>query len=688
MRPPFNASLRLGLLTLVTGLILSPGLRGQTLFLNGAEDLGNGWHSLPWFGTVYVDDAVSPWVYDTYLGWLYVADGVADDFWIYSPHTQSWFYTHANLYPYAYDERNGWMYFQLGGASTWYYLYDTKDWVMLTVPPLPGPYDKTVAIARFLDQTTLGVNEPTLAAAASGSIEDWMETQFNLPIVDLEPRARQFVEDFGDDIGTEQLFHAALWNNIMSGEDLLRQRVVLALSEIIVVSNVPGTLAQRPAGMANWYDMLQRHAFGNFRDLLYDVTTHPVMGFYLSHAGNRKANEALNLFPDENYAREVMQLFSIGLYELNLDGSRKVDAEGNDIPTYTNKEITEFARVFTGMIYDWRQVPDLADVEYYEGLFDNLRDWNVYIMTSPMVMVEEEHDTGEKELLNGTILPAGQSGLQDLSDAVDNLFNHPNVGPFIGRLLIQRLVKSNPSPGYISRVAAAFNDNGSGVRGDMRAVLEAIYYDHEARNLYHLNDPTQGKMREPWMRWVKLLRAFDARDHYGMYMRGDEWITNTFDQRPFASPSVFNFFLPDHSPNGAISDRGLVAPEFQIVNSQTIPGFINTMEFTLWQGWSNDEVDENPVDDEGNPLNPAQIYMWHNPWRFNGPEGLLETAADAGTLVDRLDLLLTNGTLSEASRQMIVDAIEPYGIWDEDYGIRLWLAVYYLLLSPEFTISR
>lgn len=662
---------------------------GQSLFLQDAPRDENGWYRVSWFGHVYTEPELEPWHYDTNLGWIYVVPGPGEDFWMYADATQSWLYTRADLYPYAYDASNGWLFLNLGGGDTWFYAYDTLDWIHLAVPPMNRPFDKRVSMARFLDQATLGVSMPELEAFCETDVESWIEEQFAMPFAPLAPRVETLRDRFGGDEGLDILFHSAWWGNVMAGDDLLRQRVVLALSEIIVVSDLPSEISLRPEGMASWYDMLQEHAFGNFRDLLYAVTLHPVMGYYLSHAGNRPPDTELNRFPDENYAREIMQLFTIGLYELNPDGTRRLDGAGNPIPTYTNAEITEFARVFTGLIYDWTPLLDeFPALGENDELFDILIQHEFINFEEPMVMVEREHDPEEKRLLYGEVLPEGQSGLEDINAALDNLFHHPNVGPFIGRLLIQRLVKSNPSPGYVERVAEAFNDNGEGVRGDMQAVIRAILVDQEARNLYHMEDPAQGKMREPFFRFIKLLRAMDATDYYGEYLMADGWIGSRLGQRPFSSPSVFNFFLPDHQPIGPIADAGLVAPEFQITNAQTIPDTINFFSGVLWRGLSpREDFEPDLVNEEGEPIPEFQRLHWENPWFFDtsGLEPLLE---DPAALVDHLDLLLANGSLSERTREIVIEAIEPLGAGDGDYGSRAMLAMHLILLSPEFTITK
>ena len=311
--------------------------------------------------------------------------------------------------------------------------------------------------------------------------------------------------------------------------------------------------------MANYYDLMVRHAFGNYRDLLYDVATHPVMGIYLSHLGNRKADSAKKIYPDENFAREIMQLFTLGLWRLNSDGTRQRDANGEFLATYNNSDITELARVFTGL-----SLGNNSNFDLYP------RDF-----TRPMKMWDAEHDCNAKTLLSGLQLPArlasagnlGLAGLADVNAAVSNLFVHPNVGPFIGRQLIQRLVTSNPSTRYVARVAAAFADNGVGVRGDMKAIVRAILLDAEARDPDRMLQSTWGKLREPLLRVVNYARAFNAASIEGYYPISQFTLDHLQD--PMSPPSVFNFFLPTHSPPGPLTQLGLVAPEFQIINAST-----------------------------------------------------------------------------------------------------------------------
>ena len=431
------------------------------------------------------------------------------------------------------------------------------------------------AAARFLIQAAFGpdgvklgeTNIPqNVAEVMQFGFAGWIDDQFARPVCKLEPFVN-YASSAGILNGDNIKKQTAWWNRAMGVTkirpddantvlpDYLRQRIGFALSQLFVVSDRPETLAVQPGGLANYYDMLLNDAFGNFRTLLFDVTLHPVMGVYLSHLLNKKA--ANNIFPDENYAREVMQLFSIGLWKLNQDGSRQFDGQGQPIPTYNNSNITEFARVFTGLGYAGNASYSL----YPQNFLAPMKLWDTY------------HDCNAKTLLNGVTLPVrtpsnpdvGTATLADINGAIDCLFNHPNVGPFVGRQLIERLITSNPSPGYISRVAAAFADNGQGVRGDMKAVIKAILLDTEARDPAKMSDPTFGKLREPFLRCVNLAHAFNASAQSGFYALDTFYMDHV--EEPMRSPSVFNFYQPGYSPPGMLNVAGLFAPEFQIINA-------------------------------------------------------------------------------------------------------------------------
>lgn len=549
-----------------------------------------------------------------------------------------------------------------------------------------GPSAK--AAARFLVQAAFGPDQDSAGDAdeipenvetvMAEGFENWLDAQFAIPPQYHEP----FVA-MADTI--PEMYHdpksVAWWNRALGTDalypggpqaqyDPVRQRVAYSFSQIFVVSDRPEMLAVEFRGMANYHDMLVGNSLENYRDLLFDVATHPVMGFYLSHVKNKKGDPATNTFPDENFAREVMQLFSIGLWELNADGTRKTDPmTGKHIPTYTNADITQFARVFTGLSYG-----PLSETNF--NVYPNPPKWLV-----PMRGHDAHHDLAPKFLLNGAELPArtasnpdtGTATMLDVNAAIDNLFNHPNVGPFIGRQLIQRLVTSNPSPAYIGRVSAAFADNGSGVRGDMKAFIRAILMDPEARDGAKLADPHWGKPREPFLRCVNYGRAFNARSSGVDFYQVSQF---NFDQQqqPYNSPSVFNFYLPNYLPPGPVGDAGLVAPEFQILNATTAVSSPNYFY---------------------NSISGRDLHRWGtaDPNRTVRPNFTQETtlaATDVDALVRRLDLHLTCGSLTPREFQSISEALRRLDVevawnWQTE---RVNLAVYLILTSPEFCILR
>ncbi|GAB4424920.1 MAG: hypothetical protein OHK0039_42400 [Bacteroidia bacterium] len=553
--------------------------------------------------------------------------------------------------------------------------------------------------SRFLGQATFGASYEDIAALAGTDFEDWIEDQYARPQVSFLDTTLMiwayFKQAYIDRWGAQAIvnnqniqpyffyWRMAWWHNIMHAQDPLRQRVALALSEIMVVSE-KSELDFTGLGLASYYDVLYRHALGNYRDLLYDVTLHPAMGFYLDHINNPKSNPANNTFPDENYAREVMQLFTIGLYELNPDGTHKLDASGNDIPSYDNDDIDEFAKIFTGL-GPGRYYNPWTNVSAIPVIWGN--GFNGFVgavdMTRPMQMFNSWHEPGPKYLLNGQVVPAGQTGMQDIEAAVDNLFNHPNVGPFIGRQLIQRLVKSNPSPAYVARVAAAFADNGQGVRGDMQAVVKAVLLDPEARDCAWIDDPSNGKLREPLVRALQLFKAFDLFNASGRYWNTGGALEAFIDQHPLASPSVFNFFLPDFQPNGPIADAGLFAPEFQIHNSRTAVDYYNYMYFSLLADYYMEittSADTSLVGFPNTQFNQTQDQVFLD----LGDEVAL--AQKPLALADRLDLILTGGGFSEATKTTLANMITTFAALDPAVAVKV--ALYLVTVSPDYNIQR
>lgn len=515
-------------------------------------------------------------------------------------------------------------------------------------PPAPVPLSKAEAF-RFLNQATFGATEAEAERVIDIGFADWIDEQMRQP-ASLQLPYLQSLPVPAIPIFL-QADRAHIWaENALNGPDQLRQRVAFALSEIMVVSQL-SALQNAPYSLASYYDLLAESAFGNFRDLMEDVTLHPAMGVYLSMLGNEKPNPALNIRPDENYARELLQLFTIGLVELDINGNVRLDAFGDPIPTFTQEVIEGFAHVYTG--WNYAGAPS----------FPQARRTNAN-QVLPMQHYPAYHDTGAKRLLNGTLLPAGQSGEQDLATALDNIFNHPNVGPFIAERLIHRLVTSNPSRAYIGRVAARFNNNGFGVRGDLGAVVRAILLDVEARPA--IPNDSHGKLKEPLLRLTQLWRAYDARSVSGQYPIGG--FNNFLGQGPLQASSVFNFFSPFFAPTGEIRNRGLVAPEMQIATEFQNTGYTNLVWIivVLWSSANAANVGQNiPVIDIADEV---------------------ALASDIDALIDRVADKLLGGRISPGLRTELEGMLARFD--DTEAAARAAETIYLIATSPEFVFQR
>ncbi|HKK39230.1 MAG TPA: DUF1800 family protein [Cryomorphaceae bacterium] len=540
-----------------------------------------------------------------------------------------------------------------------------------------GMESRHMAAARFLAQAGFGGRPQEINNLASSlDFEAWIDNQFEAnPTSMLQEnrlayanakQLRAQTHDVDNYNNTTKHFHYAWWHSVMTKPDQLRQRVAMALSEIIVLST-NGPVNNNGENYASFYDVLLRHSFGNYNDLLYDVTMQPAMGVYLTYLRNPKTDTTSNTFPDENYAREVMQLFSIGLFELNQDGSLKLDANGNSIPTYDNDDIIELSKVFTGLgagALDQNAVNKGRELKF--STHQNDMDY-----TYPMRMYDEEHEQGKKYLLNDYVIPADLPGVQDIKLTIDHLVNHPNAGPFIGRKLIQNLVKSNPSSAYIEDVATAFNDNGKGVRGDMKAVIKAILLHEEARDCLWQSEPSNGKLLAPTLRFAAFARAMQLNAPDELYYKeGGGFLDDTF-HRVLSSPSVFNFYSPDHMPNGPLNDMSLVAPEFEIYNSVTSIGYLN--QVNKW----TDRADVFTANELSENVEVDRPYYY-------------EMARDPQVLINHLDRILTKGRLKESTRNIIVEALNGLSEWNEYDMLRdRWeIAAYMVMISPEFNILK
>ncbi len=539
-----------------------------------------------------------------------------------------------------------------------------------------------VQASRFLEQATIGADRALIDQVAKMGFDAWIEEQFTLDptshltlIEEAYDRYSELCSLYGkpyvdDDPICNQLegkwsfrYNFAWFQAAMTAEDLLRQRVALALSEILVISGETFSDREYAFVLADYYDVLVNNAFGNYEDLLMEVSLHPAMGAFLSHFNNPRTNVAENIRPDENYAREIMQLFTIGLFELNQDGTEKLDENNEPIPTYDNNDIKELAKVFTGL-------GDGGE----EGRFGKYIGINNVDFFVPMAMYEPFHEPGPKTLLKDFVIPDRQAGMRDIEMAVNYLFKHDNTGPFITRRLIQRLVKSNPTPAYIERVAAVFADNGQGVRGDLGAVVKAILLDEEARNCEWIDAPSAGKLREPILRYTHIMKALEAGNNTDRYWSLPYYYNGEVRQLPMFAPSVFNFFLPDYQPNGPITNAGLVAPEFQIHNTNTAIGYFNVVNsWTFWdyvldRGFEYNATNRDLPDNE-------QVRLKLYPW-FQIPNNQI--------ILDELDLLLCGGRLSDPVRAVVLEAMNAF----EDADTKMKMAVYLIMVSPDYTVTR
>ena len=545
--------------------------------------------------------------------------------------------------------------------------------------------------SRFLVQATMGPTDAEISRLTGMTYAEWLDEQFAKP----QALHRLYINQAAADLTSvgQQLsntnFWDSWWSQALGADDQLRQRVTFALSEILVISFADATLRNQTRGVASYYDMLGEKAFGNFRDLLEGVTYHPMMGVYLSHLKNQKEDAVTGRVPDLNFAREITQLFAVGQYKLNADGTEIMGADGRPATAYNSADLSGLSQVFTGL--SWYAGPQLSDrtAARFRGEMPNLeRDWR------PMQAYDEHtantsfHSISEKKFLDTTI-PAMTKPTTDadVKIAIDTLFNNPNVGPFIGKQLIQRLVTSNPSPAYVGRVTAAFNNNGTGVRGDMKAVVKAILMDPEARTVSA--GVSAGKVREPVLRLSHMLRAFNASSISGRYtgigLTDDP--SNSLGQTPMFAPTVFNFFRPGYVPTSkAITDAKLVVPEMQIVTDVSVAGYMNYIR--TWTA-----------------LNTTRDIQH----KYDTEKALAQTPA---ALVDRMNLLLFSGTMPDALKTQISTAVASRVIPGPAYPPgtaasaiptttptnqaaidaaaldRVYLAVFLSMASPDYLIQK
>lgn len=567
------------------------------------------------------------------------------------------------------------------------------------------------AAARFLSQATFGNTYAEIQKVANQSIEKWLDEQLAMSnsfrIETYVKNLHQSIVDslnIKNNVNTNTLtnvgvsnwhFDAAWFQGCMIAPDQLRWRVSFALSEILVTSRV-SAFDGNPYALASYYDVLMDNSFGNYRSLLDKITYHPAMGFYLTFLNNHATDLGKQTYPDENYAREIMQLFSIGLYQLNLDGTEKKDNNGQLIPTYNNDDIANLAKVFTGLSWgdgtylgiNAKDIWSYTKRMKFYGIDSSDAKKNPW-KTSPRIV--DGHERGTKTFLGSSVDPSASrtamQGEADIQDALNIIFNHPNVGPFVSRRLIQRLISSNPSPAFIQRIATVFNNNGSGVRGDLKSVIRAILLDPEARNCCGDNTDTFGKLREPFVRYMNLIKGLNLTATGGIFRNAMARVYDQTAQRPLSSPSVFNFYSPDYIPNGPLKDAGKVGPEFQLLSSQTLTGYFNALNDWL--------VNDDPIDYYG--LFTGETYKPNQDPKFNTVADYVLTRNDKlPQLLDKYNLILANGRLSTESLNTISQAIKGMPYSEDANGIpntneayrRVRLAIFLIMTSPEYLINK
>ncbi|MES1157172.1 MAG: DUF1800 family protein [Alphaproteobacteria bacterium] len=518
--------------------------------------------------------------------------------------------------------------------------------------------------ARFLLQAQFSAPDGDIMSVRNQGFATWLNAQFSVASsqtgVDwltskgynaITSEAKYFWPQFGDFM---------IWNQLLSAPDQMRKRMALALSEFFVVSLTPIDGFYPPYMIAAYWDLLNAYAFDNFRTLLEKITLNAAMGFFLNTKGNLKEDPVSGREPDENYAREVMQLFTIGLYQLNLDGTDKLGTDGKPIETYGQSDITNLARVFTGYDYDF------SHTTFTPVSWVNYSIPSPNFASDPMTFNAANHSNLEVNFL-GANIPANTLGATALKTALDTLFNHPNVGPFFGRQMIQRLVTSNPSPAYVQRVAQAFNNNGAGVRGDLKAVWRAVLTDTEATTLPDASQTTAGKLREPVVRFVQWARTTGITSTTGAYEIYDlSGADVALGQSALRSPSVFNFFRPGYvPPHTAIATAGKGAPEFQLHTETTTAGTVNFFEWMIRWGY--------------NDVKPSYANM-------------LSFAHDTTQVVNWLNLRMSANQLSSTTTTTIATALNSLGVTasssNDDKMNLLASACLMVLSAPEYLIQK
>ncbi|WP_375753580.1 DUF1800 family protein [Vibrio sp. HN007] len=612
-------------------------------------------------------------------------------------------------------------------------------------------------ISRFLMQATLGADFDTIRQVATTGVGNWLNTQLNHTVVADDSFYKKthdiwrgasgnkgfrnlFVQKFSESningngnnpsLPYNYYFRMAWWHRTLchnsglsdtttdpitetqkittiegDSTSMVRHRVAQALSEILVISD-NSILENNAEGMASYYDLLYKHALGSYKDLLTEVSLHPCMGVYLTHINNRKEVPAENIHPDENYAREILQLFTIGLYQLNLDGSRKKDGNGKDIPTYDNDDIQQLARVFTGIKsqsyrYEWPVAlgsgADRFDFSVQNGrpivLDDSIPKIYKMVpyvnMVSPMVTEDSFHDQGAKTLPNvGITLAANQSATAEIQNVVGQLVAHSSTAPFIATKLIQQLVTSNPTPEYVQAVATAFGNQGN-LKETVRTILEyPLTNKVTITDGAHINGNIE-KLKSPTLRVTQLLKAFKAKNTSNrLWLIGSD-IKEALHHHPLSSPTVFNFYKPNFAPHGEIERDDKVAPEFELVDAHTSISYANMLYDWLFGDALPLVTTELGTSSTVPELDADRLLAKSNDklaFDFSAELALAANKSDHSTLIQRVSLILT-GQVNSSNEQAILDAIQNYDVTNATH--HNWIVqtvVFMIAVSPQFTV--
>ena len=545
---------------------------------------------------------------------------------------------------------------------------------MPATPPTPFLTDQTDAI-RFLYQATFGPRVEEVEHLMDVGAEEWFQSQLTMEPSGYVEAWSSIAEAFGDLDGIPEangvrLHHESFMLNALYGPDQLRHRMTYALSQLLVIS-ADFDFAAHDQLVLGYVDVLHQNAFGNYRDVLKSVALHPAMGMFLAMLGNEKADPVRNIRPDENFARELMQLFTIGLQELNQDGTPLVGDSGEAIQTYHPVDVQNYAAALTGWYF--------ADLEPHR-FGSTFHSVDHPQRVHPMTAYADYHQTTQKKLLRGYYVPAGANAEQSLDAVLDSLFYHPNLAPFISQHLIKSFVTSNPSPEYVGRVSAVFNQNELGERGNLGSVIQAVLFDPEARLAAEDQSATYGRAKDPLLRYVNYWRFFDVQ---GYDADRKEHLRGYPSQQFLTAPNVFNFFSPVHVPNSDFADLDLVAPEFQIITSEALVrdsgqyAYMKTLE--EWELCCAGEPDE------------SRIY-----WRYYDLGELPALLESAGTaeVIAYLDTYLTQGRLSESSKAALLQAFDDTFSSALAADNRQWMLgtlrelIYQIVSSPEYFIQR